>query len=71
MPNTSSSATRTTGVPALAQEDDNTIVVTFTSSPGQPPPGGHPEGHKGGISQTTQHLLIAAGSIGMMSIHAK
>ncbi|KAF1960928.1 hypothetical protein CC80DRAFT_267514 [Byssothecium circinans] len=61
------SQTQATGIPAMAEEDydpTETVVIAISPSALQPPPGGHPEGHKGGISQTTQHLLIAAGSIG-------
>jgi hypothetical protein len=48
-----------TGGVALADNDPTeTIVISM-----QPPPGSN--GRKGGVSETTQHLLIAAGSIGM------
>ena len=44
---------------ALASNDPGeTVIVEFPPPP--PPPK-----HRGGISPTTQHLLIAAGSIGM------
>ncbi|KAF2111491.1 hypothetical protein BDV96DRAFT_183992 [Lophiotrema nucula] len=49
---------------ALADNDPTeTVVVQFTPNPPPPPPH-RPDGNKGGISQTTEHLLIAAGSIG-------
>ncbi|KAF2688306.1 hypothetical protein K458DRAFT_440015 [Lentithecium fluviatile CBS 122367] len=46
---------------ALADEDPTETVVVAISPPPPPPP--HGGGHRG-ISPTTQHLLIAAGSIG-------
>lgn len=51
---------------ALADNDPTETVVVAISPPPRPP---HPEGHKGGISQTTEHLLIAAGSIGTVPAH--
>lgn len=49
----------TTSTGALAENDaGETVVVTLPP----PPPSGD---RNGKISQTTEHLLIAAGSIGM------
>jgi len=48
---------------AVADTDPLETVVVAIPPPSQP----HPQGHKGGISQTTEHLLIAAGSIGIIS----
>ncbi|ORY17174.1 hypothetical protein BCR34DRAFT_597254 [Clohesyomyces aquaticus] len=55
---------------ALGSQDPSETTVVVTISP-------PPKPHKGGISQTTEHLLIAAGSIGatiivvmvMLAIH--
>ncbi|KAF2031162.1 hypothetical protein EK21DRAFT_88299 [Setomelanomma holmii] len=51
-------------VTALADEDPTeTVVVTIQPPPPPPPPKPHHD-RDGKISQTTEHLLIAAGSIG-------
>jgi hypothetical protein len=50
-----------TGGALAAEGPSETVVVTF-SPPPRPEGGG--AGRRGGISQTTEHLLIAAGSIG-------
>jgi hypothetical protein len=58
---------------ALAANDPTATVVVAIPPPrdgngdGEGRGGGGP--HKSGISQTTEHLLIAAGSIGMERVH--
>ncbi|KAJ4299677.1 hypothetical protein N0V90_004923 [Kalmusia sp. IMI 367209] len=55
--------TNTQATPGAFANNDPTATVVVEIPP---PPPNHPPGHKGGISQTTEHLLIAAGSIGMV-----
>lgn len=50
-----------TGGALAAQGPTETVVVTYA-----PPPRPEGGGRRGGISQTTEHLLIAAGSIGTL-----
>ncbi|KAF2800181.1 hypothetical protein K505DRAFT_331874 [Melanomma pulvis-pyrius CBS 109.77] len=50
-----------TGGALAADGPTETVVVTFSPPPRPEGPG---PGRRGGISQTTEHLLIAAGSIG-------
>jgi hypothetical protein len=52
--------TQATGGALAAEGPTETVIVTF-SPPPRPEGGGPP---RRGISQTTEHLLIAAGSIG-------
>lgn len=52
-----------TGGALAADGPTETVVVTFSPPPR---PEGQGQGRRGGISQTTEHLLIAAGSIGRL-----
>lgn len=60
------SASQTTGIQGAqaANENDPTETVVVSISPPPPPPPPPTAGTRA-ISETTQHLLIAAGSIGM------
>lgn len=51
-------------VGALADNDPTETVVVSLQPPPPPPKPHHDGGGNGRISQTTEHLLIAAGSIG-------
>lgn len=53
-------------VGALADNDPTETVVVSLQPPPKPPH--HEGGGNGRISQTTEHLLIAAGSIGRFSV---
>lgn len=62
---------QSTGAALAANDPTETVVVAIPPPPPPPEDGGHGRnggGHKGGISQTTEHLLIAAGSIGTKGI---
>jgi hypothetical protein len=60
------SETRAT-VGALADSDPTETVVVSLQPPQEPPRNSHHDGGGSGrISQTTEHLLIAAGSIGRL-----
>ena len=53
-----------TGAALQAEVPMETVIVTLP-----PPPRPEREGgRRGGISQTTEHLLIAAGSIGKLGL---
>lgn len=52
-----------TGGALAANDPTATVVVAVPVDGPRGPPSGPPP-NKGGISQTTEHLLIAAGSIG-------
>jgi hypothetical protein len=58
---------------ALAANDPTATVVVAIPPPGDGNRDGDGMGggrpHKSGISQTTEHLLIAAGSIGRQRVH--